>query len=298
MTRISLVGRAFIMFVLCTGAALVAVGLRAEEPQRTREQLVEPVFRVGKVEDRAVLPEQKPHPLDPAMKIAYDGLKHILEDVRDYSCTIVKRERINGELTEQEFMFVKIRQEKLDGDRVVVPMSVYLKYLAPKDKKGQEVIWIKGQNNGKLIGHGTGVQSFVKVHLDPNGWFAMRGNRYPMTEIGIQNMAEKLVEKGERDRKRDECEVQFFKNAKINGRACTLLQVTHPVPRDYFDFHIAQIFIDDELQVPIRYAAYLWPTTPGGKPTLEEEYTYMDMKLNIGLTDADFDTANPEYKFP
>ncbi len=297
MTRSSWFGRAFSTIALCAGAVL-ASGLQAQEPQRPRDQLVEPVFRVGKVDERAVQPQVQPHSLDPALRLAYDGLKHIKDNVRDYSATIVKRERINGELTEQEFMEAKVRERKMDGDRIVVPLSVYFKYLAPKEKKGQEVIWVEGQNNGKLIGHGTGVQSFVKVHLDPNGWFAMRGNRYPISEIGIQHLTEELIEKGERDRKRDACEVQFFKNAKINGRVCTLLQVTHPVPREYFDFHIAQIFIDDELQVPIRYAAYLWPTTPGGKPTLEEEYTYMNMKLNIGLTDADFDPDNPNYEFP
>ncbi len=53
--------------------------------------------------------------------------------------------------------------------------------------------------------------------------------------------------------------MEFRENAKINGIKCTLLQVTHPYPRDYFDFHIAQIFIDDEKNVPIRYAAYRWP---------------------------------------
>lgn len=68
---------------------------------------------------------------------------------------------------------------------------------------------------------------------------------------------------------------------------CTVLTVTHPVARPYFDFHIAQIFIDDELNVPIRYCAYSWPTSPGGEPVLLEEYTYQNLKTNIGLTDAD-----------
>jgi hypothetical protein len=57
------------------------------------------------------------------------------------------------------------------------------------------------------------------------------------------------------------------------------------------------VFIDDELQVPIRYAAYGWPETEGGKPTLEEEYTYLDVALNVGLTSADFDPSNPAYDF-
>ncbi|MGH7927183.1 MAG: DUF1571 domain-containing protein, partial [Candidatus Binatia bacterium] len=90
---------------------------------------------------------------------------------------------------------------------------------------------------------------------------------------------------------------QFFQGAKINGRICTLLEVRHPVPRPYFDFHIARVFIDDELNVPIRYAAYTWPQQEGAEPPVIEEYTYLDLKLNVGLTDADFDPDNSSYNF-
>jgi hypothetical protein len=299
MLQTNFVRRAFLGVLLGAGAMLVATMGRAQNPSQGRDQLIEPVFRVTKVGGAGTPRQEQPHPLDPALRIAYDGLAHIRNDVRDYTATIVKRERIDGELTEQEFMSAKIRNRKVDSDgRIVVPLSVYLKFLAPKAKKGREVIWVEGANNGKLIGHGTGVEGFITVYLDPTGYFSMKGNRYPITDIGIETLVDKLIEKGERDRKRDECEVQFYKGAKINGRACTLLQVTHPVKRDYFDFNVAEIFIDDELNVPVRYAAYQWPTTPGGKPILDEEYTYMNIKLNVGLTDADFDPKNPAYEYP
>ena len=97
------------------------------------------------------------------------------------------------------------------------------------------------------------------------------------------------MEKGARDRKRGEVDVQFIPNAKINGRKCTVLQVTHPEPRPYFDFHIARIFIDDELNLTIRYAAYSWPTREGAKPEVIECYTYLNLKVNVGLKSEDFD---------
>ena len=74
----------------------------------------------------------------------------------------------------------------------------------------------------------------------------------------------------------------------------------HPQPRPYYDFYVARIFIDDEFNVPVRYAAYTWPATPGSEPgndELIEEYTYLKLELNVGLTDKDFDPANPDYKF-
>ena len=60
---------------------------------------------------------------------------------------------------------------------------------------------------------------------------------------------------------------------------------------------LAQIFIDDELQVPVRYAAWGWPSSPGGEMPLLEEYTYLKIALNQGLTDRDFDHENPDYNF-
>ena len=33
-------------------------------------------------------------------------------------------------------------------------------------------------------------------------------------------------------------------------------------------------------------------------PNSSEEYTYLDLKINNGYTDADFDPKNRQYKFP
>ena len=51
---------------------------------------------------------------------------------------------------------------------------------------------------------------------------------------------------------------------------------------------------------------FSWPRPEGisfpGKndkePPLVEEYTYSEIKANPGLTDKDFDPANPTYAFP
>ena len=49
--------------------------------------------------------------------------------------------------------------------------------------------------------------------------------------------------------------------------------------------------------MPIRYESYDWPRGEGHQPELMEEYTYLNLKLNNGFTDADFDAENPNYKF-
>ena len=306
MTQFRLTRGAMLAFTACACAVWLTADCRADEPQRPRDELSEPLYRVAKNVDEKATKEHPPHALDPALRIARSGLEHIQADVKDYTARLVKRERINGKLLDQEFADVKIRNRKVDADgNVVVPFSVYMRFLAPEKLEGREVIYVENENEGKIVGHAGGkVLRLATVYLDPNGTFAMIDQRYPITELGIQVLTERLIEKGERDRqgdwdrnRDDETKVEFYKDAKINDRVCTLLRVTHPNPRPYYDFHVAQIFIDDELNVPIHYSAYSWPAVEGGRPLLEEEYTYMDVKVNVGLTDKDFDPRNPAYNY-
>ena len=230
------------------------------------------------------------HPLEPALELARKGLDSIRTTIKDYSCTVVKRERIDGKLGEHEYMFAKIRQQ---------PFSVYLMFLGPDSLKGQEVIYVDGQNDGNMLAHaGSGVRAMVgMVSLKPQSMLAMAGNRYPITELGVENLTKRLIEVADHDKQFGECDVNFFPNAKVNGRICTCIQVSHPVPRRNFRFHLARVFIDDELTIPIRYEAYDWPQEQGGQPVLMEEYTYMNVKINNGFTDDDFDPKNTAYKF-
>jgi hypothetical protein len=235
------------------------------------------------------------HPLMPALRWAYDGMGN-LEKLTDYSATLAKRERgSDGKLGDFEQMFVKIRHK---------PFSVYMCFLSPSKIKGQEVIFMEGRDNGNMWAHTVGLKDkmFGKVLIKPDGPIAMNGQHYPLTELGILNLTKRLVEVAQRDVKYGECEVQFFKGAKIKNsvgqpRICTCIQVVHPVPRSNFLFHMARIFVDDELNLPIRYESYDWPKEPGGPPELIEEYTYLNLKLNNGFTDADFDVKNPNYHF-
>lgn len=264
------------------------------QPAGQSGPLREPVYRIASQPSDAPAVQAPSaateHPLVPAIRYAKARLANIDNNIRDYSCTLLKRERIGGTLNDYESMYVKVRQQ---------PFSVYMYFLAPKSINGRECIFVENRNEGKLIAHeGKGLLSTLPVfRLDPLGMLAMRGQRYPITEIGIRNLTARLVQVAENDLNYDECEVQWYENTTVDGRKCTCIQVKHPVPRKHFRFHLARVFIDDEYQIPIRYAAYQWPRYRGGKPELDEEYTYRNLKFNAGLADADFEERNPNYRF-
>jgi hypothetical protein len=271
------------------------------------QRLTEPVFRIANNSNNNnanTTPAPVPlAPLDEALQLASHGLQHIQTNVRDYTATLVKRERVDGELGDYEYMLCKIRNRKVEHGRLVVPFAVYLGFLKPATVKGREVVYVENQNEGKLVAHEGGFRGrfLPTVSLHPESALAMRGQRYPLTEIGVENLVVKLIERGQRDREVPDVQVDFRRDAKINGRSCTMIQVSHPQPRAGYDFQSAQVFIDSELNIPIRYAAYDWPAggqnNANGLGPVIEEYTYMNVKVNVGLTDHDFDPENPTYNF-
>jgi len=237
---------------------------------------------------RAWTEDANKHPLMPALRWAKEALQQI-EKLDNYTATLIKRERTNGRMGPTECLSIKVRQK---------PLSIYVKSLGPQSMKGQELLYVEGVNKGKMWAHGVGLRGLLgTLAIDPTDPLAMQGQQYPVTQIGILKLTERLIEIADRDMKFGECKAKWIDHVKINDRPCRCIEVVHPQPRDNFIFHIARIFVDDELNVPIRYERYGWPSAPGGRLLLMEEYTYLDVRRNAGLTAADFDVHNPAYHF-
>lgn len=236
--------------------------------------------------------------LTPLIQFAEDRLKSIDEEIRDYTCTLVKRERFDGRLRDYEYMSVKLRQPQISQGKVKVPFSIYLRYLAPADLKGREVVYVDGWNRGKIVVWRGGPRlSHVTTAVDPNSDLALHWGHYPITDAGMRTLTERLLAMGKQELIYQECDVKYVEGVKINDRPCLMVQVTHPRRRPHFNYYTAQVFIDQEMKLPIRYASYDWPAAQGEPAPLIEEYTFLDVKLNVGLTDADFDFRNPAYRF-
>jgi LysM repeat protein len=80
------------------------------------------------------------------------------------------------------------------------------------------------------------------------------------------------------------------------NRARQWRQADHPEHGDSVivpDFYAGRlvVWIDDELQLPLQIDLY------DHEGQLYEHYEHHDLKVNVGLTDADFDPKNPAYRF-
>jgi len=256
-------------------------------------QEMAPAVGTDKVASNTPVVAHAEHPLMPVIRWAERERPNIAA-IKDYTAIMQKQETINGVEQGGQVMEVKVRHE---------PFSVYIKFRYPDRLNGQQAIFVRGQNDDKLVAHGVGIQRLAGTQkLEPTSFFAMQGNKYPITEMGILNLVDKLLEVGYKDSKFGECEVKYTEGVTIgrdaSARECTLIEVIHPVPRQNFIFHVARIYVDKEWNMPIRYESYDWPRKAGESPQVIEAYTYLNLKLNVGLTDADFDYKNPAYNYP
>jgi hypothetical protein len=208
--------------------------------------------------------------------------------VSDYTCVFYKRERIDGKLSGHSIMQMKAKTQ---------PMSVYFKFVQPNT--GREAIWVDGRDDGKVAVHDVGIGKFLAgtVYLDPLSRRAMQGNRHPITDAGLGHLIQTVSQRWAAEMKPGETLVTIKPDVKVGERACTMVQSTHPTRDARYLFYSVKLYIDQELNLPIRFEAYDWPASPGAAPALIEEYTYNGLRVNAGLTDRDFDPANNQYSF-
>ena len=211
-----------------------------------------------------------------------------LAKVQDYTCTFHKRERINGHLTSAQVLTFKSR---------LSPRSIYVKYQRPR--AGREAIFVADRNANKVVAHDVGLGKFLAgtLYLDPLGTMAMEDNRHPITEAGLGNLIESVSRRWNAELRPEESHVKFHPSMQVGTRLCTMIESVHPEKSPRYLYHMVRLYIDHEQGLPIRFEAYDWPKAPGAAPELVEEYTYVDLKLNVGLSDADFDPSNSAYAF-
>ncbi len=265
---------------------------RQEEITSDREQRRQRLNQSGKMDEVDLTANV--HPLDRVLLLARKSLHHINEDIKDYTAILQRQERIGDVLLPPSKLAVKVRNV-----RPQQPLSIYILFQEPANVKGREVIWVQGKDDNKITAHEGGILKSIvgRIHQPYDGFLAMFGSRYSIAETGIQRMMETLIEYGLNDRNYDECQVQVT-DVQSAGVSCQRIRIVHPKVRDHFMFHIAEVDLDVERNIPVRIATWLWPAEENGAPLLAEEYVYSNIKLNVGLRDADFDPDNEEYDYP
>lgn len=225
------------------------------------------------------------HALAPGIRMAQKARK-VLDGISDYSASFYKHELVGREVVIQQ-MDMKVREN---------PFSVYLRFRKPYD--GREVIFVKGHNKGRLAVHGSGIESIIgTINLEPLSSRAMSENRYPITMIGMRNMLDTVITNWEAELGMKDIRVKYFPNAKVSNVECQVFESSHPQRVKGAKFHITRLYVGKDSGLPVRAESFGFPTKTGAKPHIVEQYTYLNVKKNMGLKSGDFDTSNEAYDF-
>lgn len=256
---------------LTAGAMLAgaAAMLRAEPTQLAA--------RIERAESR--------HPLMPAIQKAFESLQK-LEGVQDYTAEFSKEEKIGRALV-QSRMELKLREN---------PYSVYLKFLQPN--AGREVLYVEGRHQNQLLAHDVGIRGLAgTLTLDPTGKMAMDGNRHPCTMIGMRKLAEGVIEQWLNETTLSGAVVNTFPNTRSGNVSTTMVEVSYAQPKPGVKYQMTRLYLENERGFPIRLQNFEFPEKKERQPGLVEDYQYHNIKINVGLQDADFDQRNPKYRF-
>ncbi len=97
-------------------------------------------------------------PMDEPLRLIAEA-RSSFEKVTDYTCTLVKKERINGDLTPDHIIAMSVRND---------PFSVDLRWLEPRGNVGQEACYVAGRNDGKMRVKSAGLLGAVGfLSIDP-----------------------------------------------------------------------------------------------------------------------------------
>jgi len=173
----------------------------------------------------AVIAKATEHPLAQTIRYATSHSEYISKNVRDYSCRLIKRERIKGELQAHQFAYMKVRCEHRRDDGSLQPLSVFMQFLAPNTIKDRRVLYIADQNDGKvLVRKGGRLLKTTKLKVDPFGTRSRSESKRPITDIGFDKLIDSLVQQAKADIDRDptatNTRVSYFSNAMVNKRQC------------------------------------------------------------------------------
>jgi hypothetical protein len=219
-------------------------------------------------------------PLDEPLRLIGEARKSY-EQVRDYTCILIKKETMRGQMQPESVIVMKVRNE---------PFSVYLRWQQPKTMAGQEACYVAGKNEGKMRVHASGLIGAVGwVSLDPNDERAKKNSNHAITEAGIGNLIARFNKYWEREKGLGLTRIRVSEY-EYNKRRCTRVEATHPEKKDgSFLTYRSVLYFDKETHLPIRVEAYDWPRPGGNKDgELMEVYSYINMRVNVGLGDEAF----------
>lgn len=231
--------------------------------------------------------------LDKALELLHVAANR-LATVRDYRCQYLRKELIDGEW-KKNHVLLRIRHQ---------PFSVYMEWVSDEaTKRGRKVAYHEQMGDKMLVR--VPLLGIVR-QMDLQTSVRMKESKYTVAQAGIKNLVERLSERWEREKQlgltRVQCqdvELEVVVGTQTFRQPCVCITTLHPsqhrevFQREGFMFHRTSVYFAKDgpaAGLPVQLKGYDWPADGSdGEGPLVEESAYVQIELNVGLTDRDFE---------
>ncbi len=197
-----------------------------------------------------------------------------------YTCKMEKKERIGGKLQEKQTMDVKFRK----------PGDIYMKW-AKGPHEGRQMLYRVGKDD-KITVKEAGILGIATVKIDPNGSLVKADTNHPLTELDMGFTIGMIYQQLSKGQKNGDIKLKFKGVENIGGKPAYVVEswFQNLETQGYYAAHSIN-WHDKATGLPVKTASF------EANGDLREEFVWTNIKFNPGLTDADWDPANPEYGF-
>lgn len=238
--------------------------------------------------DTSLTPEQKLQrhlQADPA-----DALKALLanyeREIRDYRCTFIKKERVNGTLCDEQVMEAKFKED---------PFSVYLNWTELGGSLAQKAIYVDGKwtgDDGEKMAqvNPAGIIGVLakRVKQDIHGASAERASRKFIDDFGLANSLRMIIHYDDKAYQRGELSLRYVGEGEIAGRPTFVIERHLPYTGENGEYPEAYLIVHIDQAYGLPAAAMGYSSDKPSDDTLLGSYLWTNVELNVGLTDADF----------
>jgi hypothetical protein len=189
-------------------------------------------------------------------------------EVKGYTTTLRKQERLEGRLERSELIDVAFRED---------PFSVLMRWRG-RAERASAVLYVKGQYGDQLLVRPAGILAVAGiVTRDPNGRDAKKSGRYPLTEFGIKIGMQRTLASWQKTHKEGELHIEYLGVKRIReagDRPCWVLKRTRYKEPEADGITELTVYIDKENWLQVGNVL------KGEEGRLIGEYFFRDIKLN------------------
>ena len=226
--------------------------------------------------------------------LLHDGARY-MENLKDYTVTFHKEERVNGDLQKPQTIDMKVQHSP--------HFAVYMKW--KNGDRGRQILFSEQYEDGCMVVKLGGLKRILPaLKLDPAGANAMSESRYPVTQAGVAGMIRQLLVHREKDLERGSgVHCVRLPDQEFDQRRCYAFLVTYESPEICEVYRKSILLMDAHFHIPVMVRNFTWAKDCNDlteeeldRATLIENYSFTGLKLTNNLVALDFSRENPRYR--